>query len=83
MKNLKTFEKYSNVTDLYNSNIQGEVWEWLELNNDQDSFTDLFGDENGNVRCSLEQGLDNLQNYGKWSREEIKLFAKNVRENGI
>lgn len=75
--------KVNGVLDYYNSKKQHEVWEFLEQNNDEDDFIDLFGDENGKIRCSLEDGLNGLKNYGKWSREEIELFAKNVREFGI
>lgn len=90
MKYVSTFENWKSdpilvngVLDLYNSKKQSEVWEFMERYNDIDDFIDLFGDEDGKVRCSLEDGLDGLKNYGKWSREEIELFAKNVREFGI
>lgn len=70
------------VLDWYNSKKSGQLWEWMEINNSKESFEDLFGDENGNIICSLEDGLNNI-NCGKWSREEIKLFAKYVREYSI
>ncbi len=70
------------VLDWYNSKKQSHLWEWMEINNSKENFDNLFGDENGNIICSLEDGLNNIK-CGKWSRDEIKLFAKYVREYSI
>jgi hypothetical protein len=75
--------KLNGVLDWYNSKKQNQIWQYLESNNSEDSFIDLFGDENGKIRCSIEDGLNGLQDQGKWTREEIELFAKYVRKYGI
>ena len=68
------------VKDYYNSQ-NTDLDQEIERINDEEAVTMLFGDENGNIKCSLEDGL-NYVDTGKYSREEVEFFAMYVRAYG-
>lgn len=70
------------VKDYYNSQKNSEFAEELERLNDEEALTRLYGDEDGNITYSLEDAL-NMINTGKYSREEVELFAMYVRAYGL
>ena len=70
------------VKDYYNSQKNSELGEEIERNNDEEAIACLFGDEMGNIKCSLEDGLNQVDT-GNYSREEVELFAMYVRAYGL
>ena len=75
-------KELNGVVDYYNSNQMSGPMEVIEQNGDE-AVTMLLGDEHGNIKASIEDGLNQLEDYGDYSREELELFAKYVRSYGI
>jgi hypothetical protein len=73
---------FKGVKDYYNSQKNSDLNSEIESNNDEEAVTMLYGDEMGDIKCSLEDGLNQIDT-GKYSREEVELFAMYVRSYGL